>query len=616
MKQIGRYEILSEVGRGAMGVVFKARDPVIGRLIALKTITASVAEEPELVERFRREAKAAGGFQHPNIVTIYEMGEAEGVPFIAMEYLEGDSLHALISRGARIPLAQKVGYLVQTCRALQYAHRRGVIHRDIKPANIMVTSEGVVKVVDFGIARLAETSKTQTGSLLGTLSYMSPQQIRGEPADARSDIWSVGVVLYEFLTGQRPFKGENHAALMLSILQHEPVPLHELVRDCPRQLDVISRRSLAKDEAVRYQSMEELLLELKSAWAALNLNKSTEASPVSAVTAEGEYEFQEVASRAKLNIAQPAEKSRLRNAYSKGLPPIAPTTVLKATSIAPVSTTTTIMVPPSSSPNPTNLTLDKARKRSWRRGITFAAIGLTILAGIALEANRVRRHSSGKAGPPVAAAESEPPPSAVAQAVPSGANAIEHQPAATQDSTPDAQFNAALQDFKQAVAAKDVASLKSRVSLEFRQIEQEGGPRAQDAALYVSATIPSVLRSITPWPSIGCGVDAPDSEADVESGTFVACGVLDPPKLRWVQFSWPEFPAQARQTGLSDGLAMLSLTVDQRGAVIKARSRVQSDPYGFAESAIHAALRWKTTVPHSDGKPVRTEFTVDVPFSQ
>src|SRR4029077_14364305 len=204
VKQISRYEILSELGRGAMGVVFKAQDPLIGRLIALKTITASVAEDPGLLERFRGEAKAAGALQHPNIVTIYEMGEADGAPFIAMEYLEGESLDALISRGAPVPLTQKVGYLVETCRALQYAHRRGVIHRDIKPANIVVTVEGAVKVVDFGIARLTYSSKTQTGTLLGTLAYISPQQLRGNRADARSDIWSVGVVLYELLTGRRP----------------------------------------------------------------------------------------------------------------------------------------------------------------------------------------------------------------------------------------------------------------------------------------------------------------------------------------------------------------------------------------------------------------------------
>src|SRR4029077_1389763 len=210
-----------------MGVVFKARDPQIGRLVALKTITAGLADSEELLARFYREARAAGGLQHPNVGTVYEMGDAEGAPFIAMEYLEGESLEELIERRAKLSLAQRLSYIVQTCRALDYAHRRGIVHRDIKPGNIMVTIEGAVKVVDFGIARLVDTSKTQTGTLLGTLGYMSPQQLRGKHADERSDIWSVGVVLYELLAYQRPFSGENHAALLLSIVQDEPKPIGE-----------------------------------------------------------------------------------------------------------------------------------------------------------------------------------------------------------------------------------------------------------------------------------------------------------------------------------------------------------------------------------------------------
>src|SRR5438309_11882023 len=191
-QQIGRYEILQEIGRGAMGVVFKGRDPLIGRAVAVKTITSAVAESADLLERFYREARAAGGLQHPNIVTIYELAESGGAPFIAMEYLEGKSLEKIVARKPALPLVTTLGYVVQACRALDYAHRRGVIHRDIKPANIVVTRDGVVKVVDFGIARLADTSKTQTGTLLGTLAYMSPEQIRGErAADASVDIWSM-----------------------------------------------------------------------------------------------------------------------------------------------------------------------------------------------------------------------------------------------------------------------------------------------------------------------------------------------------------------------------------------------------------------------------------------
>ena len=268
-QHIGKYEVLEEVGRGAMGVVFRARDPVIGRPVAVKTITTGIAEDPELWERFRREAVAAGGLQHPNIVTIYEMSDSDGLPFIAMEYLEGESLEKVISRQAQMPLAQQLGQMVQACRALDYAHRRGVIHRDIKPANIMVTLEGVVKVVDFGIARLADAAKTQTGSLLGTLCYMSPEQLRGQRADQRSDIWSLGTVMYELLTYRRAFDGENHAAVMMSILQDEPLGIEECIPECPANLERVVQRALHKDESLRYQTMEALLVDLEPIWTSL-----------------------------------------------------------------------------------------------------------------------------------------------------------------------------------------------------------------------------------------------------------------------------------------------------------------------------------------------------------
>jgi predicted Ser/Thr protein kinase len=607
MQQIGRYEVLQEIGHGAMGVVFKARDPLIDRLIALKTITASVAEDKDLLERFRREAKAAGMLQHPNIVTIYEMGEADGVPFIAMEYLEGESLDALITRRAPAPLQQKVGYLVQTCRALQYAHRRSVIHRDIKPANIVVTVEGVVKVVDFGIALLAAASKTQTGTLLGTLAYMSPQQLGGKRADARSDIWSVGVVLYELLTGRRPFEGENHAALVLSILKDEPVPLREMLRECPYQLDAIVRKALAKDDAVRFQSMEELLLGLKSAWATLHLNRTGEAPVDAGLAAAHEFALQPAASGTKPRIAQSAQRVALEDLPVKNAPSSALAVKSAGASIPLAPIVARARKPDLLPPSPPKLLIARQlAPRSQRRGIALAAIGLAVLAGIGFEARRTQVTNT-----PVASIASA---LNAHEAVPAAGNVIEDRRADDEQTSPEAQFNAAVAQFKQAVAAKDAASLKLRVLPGFQRIAREGGARASDAQKYASSAIPQALRRMTPWPQISCGVDAPDPGTVVQSVRFVACGVLDPPKLQWVQFSWPEFPVQARQAGLSDGVAMLSLTVDQRGVVVAARSRVP-DLYGFAEAAMQAASKWKTTLPRSAGKPVRTQFSVDVPFS-
>lgn len=637
MKQLGRYEILEELGRGAMGVVFKARDPLIGRLVALKTITTFAASDPGVVERFWREAKAAGALQHANIVTIHDVGEADGVPFIAMEYLEGESLASLISRGAPLSLTEKVGYLVQTCRALQYAHRRGVIHRDIKPANIVLTVEGVIKVVDFGIARVSDASHTRTGTLLGTLGYMSPQQIHGKRADGLSDIWSVGVVLYELLTGRRPFKGGNQADLMRSIMQDEPAALNDVLGGCPYQLVTISRRALAKNEANRYQSMEQLLLDLKSAWASMHLNSSGEPAPPAGVqAAEREFAMQEASGR-RPQLSQSAQKLEPRELPARGARPsgmaIAPQAIIPAVR-APEFAAPPAPAIPSASPSSANRAwpMPEWAGGSWQRGIAIFAAALAIVT-IGLEASRLRLHSSGSA-PVSAASDAVTSASKPAQAASSPAassqsvslktgslgNAPGSAPSAAERLTPEAQFQAAVAEFNRAVAAKDAAALRSHVLPEFQRIAQGAGARAKDAAGYVSSAIPKALRSVTRWPEIGCGADAPppgsDLGSDAQAAFFAACGELDPPNPQWVQFSWPEFPAQARQAGLGNGVALLSVTVDQRGSVIAARSRVPSDPFGFTDAAIQAALKWKTTTPRAGGMPVRTQFSVDVPFDQ
>ncbi len=266
LKKLGKYEIIEELGRGAMGIVYKGKDPMIGRLLAIKTITASLADQPELLERFFREAQAAGQMNHPNIVTIYDMGNEAGTPFIAMEFLEGESLEGSISRKDAVPLSLKVNYMLQVCRGLDYAHRRGVVHRDIKPANVVVTKDGTIKVVDFGIARVVDTSKTQTGVLMGTVGYMSPEQVRGEKVDGRSDIWSTGVMFYELLVGRRPFHGDNFAAVMLAIITQEPKPLKDHIPDIPPELDAVLQKFLKKDITERYQNMDEAVLELEPMW--------------------------------------------------------------------------------------------------------------------------------------------------------------------------------------------------------------------------------------------------------------------------------------------------------------------------------------------------------------
>jgi serine/threonine-protein kinase len=263
IKKIGKYEVLAELGRGAMGVVWRARDPFIGRQVALKTITPGLLDNPELLKRFYREAQSAGSLQHPNIVIIYDLGEADGLPYIAMEFLEGESLEKVIARQPAMPLAQKLNIIIQLCRGLDYAHKHGVVHRDIKPANVIVVQDGTVKVVDFGIVRLTSTSMTSTGMVVGTVGYMSPEQAQGEHVDARSDLFSVGVVMYELMAYRKPFAGPNVAAVLIKIVTEEPPPLANFAPQVPPPLCDVVHRCLKKNPAERYQSLEDLVLDLE-----------------------------------------------------------------------------------------------------------------------------------------------------------------------------------------------------------------------------------------------------------------------------------------------------------------------------------------------------------------
>ena len=278
LQKFGKYEIIAELGRGGMGVVYRARDPFIGRLVALKTLTPDVLSEPELLKRFYREAQSAGNLHHPNVVTIYDLGEAEGVPYIAMELVEGESLREIIARQTPMPLAQKVSIIRQFCEGLGHAHQHGVIHRDVKPANILVMSDGTAKVVDFGIAHLESASMTQSGVFIGTVLYASPEQVNNITVDARSDIFSVGVVTYEFLTHVNPFYGPTIVSMLGQVLNKEPAPVRQLAPNVPAELEAIVSRCLRKNPDERYQTLEDMLLDLEpvaATWGTISPNTSS-----------------------------------------------------------------------------------------------------------------------------------------------------------------------------------------------------------------------------------------------------------------------------------------------------------------------------------------------------
>jgi serine/threonine-protein kinase len=263
---LGRYRLLAELGRGAMGVVYRAEDPMLSRTVAIKTINmvADPAERAEYEKRFYQEAKAAGGLSHPNVVTIYDIGHAGDVVYMAMEYVEGTELRDLLNRG-RIDAAVAVDILAQVAEGLAYAHARGIVHRDVKPANIMVPRDGPAKIMDFGIARMrASDVKTQTGMLLGSPKYMAPEQLLGGQVDQRCDIFSLGVVLYEALTGAPPFSGADITQVMYQIVHADPPPPSALNSRVPPMLDLIAAKALAKDPAARYPDARELAADLRA----------------------------------------------------------------------------------------------------------------------------------------------------------------------------------------------------------------------------------------------------------------------------------------------------------------------------------------------------------------
>jgi eukaryotic-like serine/threonine-protein kinase len=266
--KLGRYTIQSELGRGAMGVVYKATDTALERTVAIKTVNMALERDgaEKYEARFYQEARAAGSLNHPNIVTVYDVGKEANVAYMAMEFIEGVELRSLLGEGRALPVSQAVSIAVQVAEGLAYAHQHGVVHRDIKPANIMVLGDGPVKITDFGIARMraAADELTQTGMMLGSPKYMSPEQVIGKRADQRSDIFSLGVILYEMLAGAAPFNGENVTALMYQIVNFAPPAPSAVNPAVPELLNFIVAKMLAKPLEERYQSAQDLAQDLRN----------------------------------------------------------------------------------------------------------------------------------------------------------------------------------------------------------------------------------------------------------------------------------------------------------------------------------------------------------------
>ncbi|MCG8606728.1 serine/threonine-protein kinase, partial [bacterium] len=291
-QQVLHYNVLEKLGEGGMGVVYKAEDTKLKREVALKFLPTNALQGQEEKDRFTREAQAAAALNHPNIAHIYAIDEADGQMFLAMEYIEGQSLAELLNTplspgelkggvfrtsGRPLPISEAIDYATQIAAGLQAAHEKGIVHHDIKSANVMVTDKGVAKIMDFGLAKLANRSKiTQLGTTLGTAAYMSPEQARGEVVDHRTDIWSLGVVLYEMLTGHLPFKGDYEQAVLYSVVYEDPRPLHTHREDFPQHLVEIVRKALEKEPTARYQNMAAVIDNFRNSSIAIAEPRKTE----------------------------------------------------------------------------------------------------------------------------------------------------------------------------------------------------------------------------------------------------------------------------------------------------------------------------------------------------
>jgi serine/threonine-protein kinase len=301
--RIGRYKILGELGRGAMGIVYKAEDPNLDRTVALKTIILEDDTEgrKEYEKRFFLEAKAAGKLNHPNIVTVYDFGEENSVAYLAMELVEGTDLRLRLKDGGALSPVDAVDIAQQVAEGLGYAHERGIVHRDIKPGNIMLQPRGQAKIMDFGLARMRVADhKTSTGMVLGTPKYMSPEQVAGQPVDQRSDVFSLGIVLYEMLTGVRLFAGADTPQIMHNVVHVEHEPPSRIKPELPSMLDFVVARALKKDPVVRYQDAYELSADLGNCLAELRGKASIAPTPDGTKTikiAAGERTIQAPAAR-------------------------------------------------------------------------------------------------------------------------------------------------------------------------------------------------------------------------------------------------------------------------------------------------------------------------------
>jgi serine/threonine-protein kinase len=398
--KLGRYVIQSELGRGAMGVVYRASDTVLERTVAVKTVNMALEREgaEKYEARFYQEARAAGSLNHPNIVTVYDVGKEGDVAYMAMEFIEGVELRSMIAERRALPVSQAVSIAAQVAEGLAYAHQHGVVHRDVKPANIMVLKDGLVKITDFGIARMraATDELTQTGMMLGSPKYMSPEQVIGKRADHRSDLFSLGVILYELLTGGAPFNGENVTALMYQIVNFAPAAPSAVNPAVPELLDYIVAKVLAKPLEARYQNAQDLAQDLRACERQVSTPSTATMPPRPPGLAPGAEPELAVTQAQAVVMAQTLNRTRLEDAA--GIDTTAPPARGLANSFDSNEATQRLaaltgagMTPASVSATQALSSMKQPEKRGWRRRDWLLVGGATIAGALAAAAILRRR---------------------------------------------------------------------------------------------------------------------------------------------------------------------------------------------------------------------------------
>jgi len=481
-QQIGRYRIVGELGRGAMGVVYCAEDPNIGRTVALKTtrLDAQGLEDKELIERFRREARAAGKLSHPNIVTIFDAGEHQNLVYIAMEYIEGRTLQSLLAERGMLGAEEVVEIGRRICAGLEYAHAHGIVHRDIKPANVMITAQGAVKITDFGIAKAGGGATTAGGAPMGTPSYMSPEQVSSRAVDGRSDLFSLGVILYEASCGVKPFRGDSVTAIIYKIVQEDPPPPREVDLSVHPGLSDVIMRALAKAPEQRYQRAADFAADLVN-----YKNRAAEATLHSAAADSRE-----------------SDTTVIMNAGSD--------------------------VPPAP---PAPLVVDLPRTPLWRRGVLFATVALWVIAAALLwprAGNQLTGDLPGKpaqtSATPSPAADT-PAPAANTAEVLTGSLRVDSSPAGAMvelDTRPDRRWTTPAVIGRLQPGSHRVRFMKPGYNPELRWIMVDAGRTAQTNAVLSPTSATVVARSSPGGASIL--VDGADTGKQTPAEVSVAPG--------------------------------------------------------------------------------------------